>query len=93
MLGVFWDNFKYPRVHGVYVMKQNTDADDAPTQKNDLYAFIGDELRNDNGMSMGTLTRVRAGYDFCHFETASGKVVKRDNDDIFAMLENGYSFN
>ena len=27
MLGYFWDNFKYPQVYVLYVMKQNTGAD------------------------------------------------------------------
>ena len=66
---------------------------DAPTEKNDLYAHLGDELTNDNGMSMGTLQRVRAAYDFCEFETASGKTVRRDVSDILTQLQNGYSFN
>ena len=73
-------------------MEAQNASTDAPTEKNDLYAFVGDELTNDNGMSMGTLTRVRAGYDFCHFETASGKSVRRNNEDIFTMLRTGYSF-
>jgi len=60
--------------------------------KNDLYAYLGDELTNDNGMSLGTLDRVRAGYDFCEFETASGKTVRRDVSDILTHLDNGYGF-
>jgi hypothetical protein len=74
-------------------MSETMQSDDVPTEKNDLYAHLGDELTNGNGKSMGTLQRVRAGYDFCHFETASGKVVKRDNEKIFNWLQNGYTFN
>lgn len=73
-------------------MEAQNATTDAPTQKNDLYAHLGDELTNGNGKSLGELVRVRAGYDFCHFETASGKTVKRDNDKIFAFLQDGYSF-
>ena len=73
-------------------MEAQNATTDAPTEKNDLYAHLGDELTNDNGMSMGVLRRVRAAYDFCEFETASGKTVRRNNEDIFTMLENGYSF-
>lgn len=72
-------------------MEAENASNDAPTQKNDLYSFIGNDLRVD-GKSVGTLTRVRAAYDFCEFETASGKSVRRDNDDIFTMLDNGCSF-
>lgn len=61
--------------------------------KNDLYAFLGDELFNsDRGMSMGTLRRVRAAYDFCEFETVDGKTVRRDVSEVMAHLENGYTF-
>jgi hypothetical protein len=74
-------------------MKQNTTADDAPSEKNDLYSFLGDELTNGNGKSLGTLTRVRAAYDFCEFETLSGKTVRRDVSDVIDFANGAYDFN
>lgn len=66
---------------------------DDVTEKDDLYAFIGDELRlADAGRSRGVLTRVRAAHDFCHFETVSGKTVRRDVDEVLSALDNGYTF-
>jgi len=62
------------------------------TCKNDLYANLGDELTNDNNVSLGTLDRVRAAYDTCEFITASGKRVTRDVDDVLNAIENGYTF-
>lgn len=61
--------------------------------KNDLYQYLGDELTNDDlGRSRGTLTRVRAGYDFAEFEVSGGKTVRRDLEEVFSALENGYNF-
>jgi hypothetical protein len=63
------------------------------TTKNDLYAELGNELTNDDlGESRGTLQRVRAGYDFCEFETASGETVRREVDEVLAALDNGFTF-
>lgn len=74
-------------------MEQNNAANGVET-KNDLYAFLGDELSNsDMGQSLGTLDRVRAAYDFCEFKMPDGKRVRRDVSDIFTHLENGYTFN
>ena len=73
-------------------MEQQTASNAAPATKNDLYAHLGDELTNDNGMSLGTLDRVRAAYDFCEFKTQDGKTVRRDVDDILNFANNGYSF-
>ena len=60
--------------------------------KNDLYANLGDELTNGDGTSLGTLQRVRAAYDFCEFEAASGKTVRRDVSDVLAAIDNGFGF-
>jgi hypothetical protein len=70
-------------------------ANDAkPETKNDLYAHLGETLSNDaRGVSLGTLDRVRAGYDFAEFIMPDGERVRRNIDDIFTHLENGYSFN
>jgi hypothetical protein len=61
--------------------------------KNDLYANLGDELTNGNGKSLGVLRRVRAAYDFCEFETASGKTVQRDVSDVLSWVNGAYDFN
>jgi hypothetical protein len=64
-----------------------------PTCKNDLYGHLGEELAHtDRGRSRGVLRRVRAAYDFCHFEVAGGKTVRRDVDEVLAAIENGYEF-
>lgn len=73
--------------------QQPTTTEDAPTEKNDLYAFLGEELTHDSrGRSRGTLVRVRAAYDFCEFEVPGGKTVKRDCHEVFQAIENGYTF-
>jgi hypothetical protein len=61
--------------------------------KNDLYAVEGKELRNkDAGRTRGILRRVRAAYDWVEFEVPGGKTVRRDVDEVFDALDNGYKF-
>ena len=73
-------------------MVRHTEADDG-IDKDDLYAFEGQELQNtERGRSRGILRRVRAAYDWCEFETVSGKTVRRDVDEIADALSNGYEF-
>jgi len=61
------------------------------TCKNDLYGHLDEELiHTDRGRSRGVLRRVRAAYDFCHFEVAGGDVVRRDVDEVINALEQGY---
>lgn len=75
------------------MVRHTDEADDGIDEKNDLYAFLGDELRNaERGRSRGILRRVRAAYDFCEFETVSGETVRRDVDEVLTALENGYEF-
>lgn len=73
-------------------MAENTDATDVSC-KNDLYAFEGQELRNDDtGRTRGTLRRVRAAYDWVEFEVPGNKTVRRDVSEVISALENGYTF-
>jgi len=74
-------------------MAQNDAASDDVSTKNDLYAFLGQDLRDDSrGRTRGVLRRVRAAYDFCEFEVPGGKTVRRDVDEVLTALENGYEF-